>query len=441
MRSSASAESGEGTVGNPREAGSAAIGPNGRCERAVHLLFIVPEPWPTHRPDVSVLFGRELPRCGIRSDLVAGAWPAIAGAVAWGGGQAWLYELRGGAVRRSCQMALHAIAQLLRGGTGPFDAIQVRDLPLLAALALPIARLRGWRFFYWMSFPIPEASLALARERRFADGIARGLVRLFRGGIGRLMLDRIVLPRADHVFVQSDQMREALADRIPRARMTPVPMGVDLAATEAPDLAAAADPRLRGRRVLVYLGVMDRIRRIEILLEMLVSLQGQHSNVLLVMVGDTQDAEYRSWLQSRAEQLGVAELVLWTGWLPTRDAWRYVRAAEVGLSPIPRGPLLDVGSPTKPLEYLALGVPVVGNDNPEQARLLHESGGGLCVPWSADAFARGASTIMAMPKEERARMAACGRSYISERRDYRVIASGLANVYRDLVQDDDDGRA
>jgi glycosyltransferase involved in cell wall biosynthesis len=441
MSSSASDEFCEGTVGIPGEAGSAAIDPHSRRERAVHLLFIVPEPWPTHRPDVSVLFGRELPRCGIRSDLVTGAWPAIAGAAAWGGGQAWLCELRGGAARRSCQMALHAIAQLLRGGTGPFDAIQVRDLPLLAALALPIARLRGWRFFYWMSFPIPEASLALARERRFADGIARGLARLVRGGIGRLLLDRIVIPRADHVFVQSDQMREALADRIPRTRMTPVPMGVDLESTEALDLEAAEDPRLRGHRALVYLGVMDRIRRIEILLEMLVALQSQHSNVLLVMVGDTQDAEYRSWLQSRAEQLGVAEQVLWTGWLPTREAWRYVRAAEVGLSPIPRGPLLDVGSPTKPLEYLALGVPVVGNDNPDQARLLHESGGGLCVPWSADAFARAASTIMAMSKEERARMAARGKSYISERRGYRVIARGLANVYRGLVWNDGDSRA
>jgi len=406
----------------------------------VHLLFVVPEPWPTHRLDVSVLFGRELPRCGIHSELVAGAWPAFAGAVAWGGGQAWLRELRGGALRRSWQMALHAIAQLLRGGAGPLDAIQVRDLPLLAALALAIARLRGWRFFYWMSFPIPEATLARARERRFADGIALWLARLVRGGIGKLILDRIVLPRADHVFVQSDQMREALADRIPRAKMTPVPMGVDLEATEAPDLAAAEDPRLLGRRVLVYLGVMDRIRCIEILLEMLVTLRGQHPNVLLVMLGDTQDAEYRSWLRSRAEQLGVAEQVLWTGWLPTRDAWRYVRAAEVGLSPIPRGPLLDVGSPTKLVEYLALGVPVVGNDNPDQARLLHESGGGLCVPWSADAFARAASTIMAMPKEEHARMAARGKSYISERRAYRVIASGLAKVYRGLVQDDDDGR-
>ena len=441
MSSAPSSERRERTGDVPSDAGSAATGPRGQGARTVRLLFIVPEPWPTHRPDVSVLFGRELPRFGIRTDLVAGRWPAIERTPAWGGGQASLRELRGGAVRRSWQMALHAIAQMVRGGVGPFDAIQVRDLPLLAALALPIARLRGWRFFYWMSFPIPEATLTLARERRFADGMARGLARFARGAVGRLMLDSIVLPRADHVFVQSEQMREALADRVPRARMTPVPMGVDLEATGAPDLAAAEDPRLRGRRVLVYLGVMDRIRHIDILLEMLVPLRDWHPTVLLAMVGDTQDAAYRNWLRARAEKLGVADCVLWTGWLPTRDAWRYVCAAEVGLSPIPRSPLLDVGSPTKPLEYLALGVPVVGNDNPDQVRLVHESGSGLCVPWSADAFACGVSTILSMPKDERARMAARGKSYILQRRGYHVIASGLADVYRGLLRDEHDGRA
>lgn len=46
-----------------------------------------------------------------------------------------------------------------------------------------------------------------------------------------------------------------------------------------------------------------------------------------------------------------------------REGWRYARAAEVGLPPIPRGLLLDLSSPTKVPELLALGVSIVCNDN------------------------------------------------------------------------------
>ena len=56
----------------------------------------------------------------------------------------------------------------------------------------------------------------------------------------------------------------------------------------------------------------------------------------------------------QAKAAGVADHVLWTGWLPMGEGWRYVRAAEVGLSPFPRGFLLDSASPTKVPEYLAL---------------------------------------------------------------------------------------
>ena len=61
-----------------------------------------------------------------------------------------------------------------------------------------------------------------------------------------------------------------------------------------------------------------------------------------------------------------ANHVLLTGWLPQPAALGYAVRAEVGLSPIPRGTLFDVSSPTKLVEYLALGIPGVANDIPDQ---------------------------------------------------------------------------
>ncbi len=151
-----------------------------------------------------------------------------------------------------------------------------------------------------------------------------------------------------------------------------------------------------------------------------------------MLVGEAEDELQDEWLRSRAREAGVADAVLFTGWLPSQAAWGYVRAAEVGLAPYPRGSLLDSGSPTKVVEYLALGVPVVANDNPDQERVVREGGGGLCVPLTPGHFAQAAARLLADERLRRA-MAASGHAYVRAARDYRVLAQALAAKYAELL--------
>jgi len=118
--------------------------------------------------------------------------------------------------------------------------------------------------------------------------------------------------------------------------------------------------------------------------------------------------------------------------LPIEQAWRYVRAAQIGLAPIPRGPLLDCGSPTKVIEYLALGVPLVANDNPDQERIVREGGGGLCVPLTAEDFAQAVSRLLVDEPLRRA-MASSGQAYVRAARGYETLAKLVADKYADLL--------
>jgi glycosyltransferase involved in cell wall biosynthesis len=130
--------------------------------------------------------------------------------------------------------------------------------------------------------------------------------------------------------------------------------------------------------------------------------------------------------------LGVAELVVWTGWLESNMAWRYARAAEIGLSPIPRGYLLDMGSPTKALEYMALKLPVVVNDNPDQAQVIAKSGAGLCVKLESHTFAE--SVIRLLSNDVlRHKMGVEGRRYITRTRAYDSLSSAVAEKYHTLL--------
>lgn len=400
----------------------------------IRLLMATLEPFPSFRVDVAALFGKYLPRLGVMSDIVAARTPGSAGGESWGGGAPLVISTRGGRPGKVLLTFAHGAYRLLSADRNAYSAIQVRDMPLMALVGLAAARWKGLRFFYWMSYPIFEGQIQIAWERGLSSGVFWFVYPWFRGHLGRLLLYRVVMPRADHVFVQSEKMREAVGgEGIPMEKMTPVVMGVDLEQTKPELVPPSNDPRLAGRRVLVYLGAMNRNRRIDFLFEMLPFVRNEFSDVLLVLVGSAGDEPYQRWLERRAEQLGVADSILWTGFLPIREAWRYVRAAEVGLSPIPRGTILDSGSPTKCFEYMALGVPVVGNDNPDQKRALEEGEAGLCVPMTAEGFAGAVRRLLADESLRRA-MGSAGRRYVEARRGYDVLSRAVAEKYAELLK-------
>ena len=193
------------------------------------------------------------------------------------------------------------------------------------------------------------------------------------------------------------------------------------------------DQRLEGRRVILYLGTLQRIRRIDFLFEVLAHVKEAVPGVVLVLAGDSVEPSDRAWLRQRAEEAGVAEDVVWTGWLPKEEGWRLIRASEVALSPFRPSFELNSCSPTKAVEYLALGVPAVGNDQPDQARVIRESGAGHCVPYSVKAFSDAIVHLLENPEIAR-RMGARGPAYVAAHRSYEIIARELARTYARFVK-------
>lgn len=388
------------------------------------------EAWPTFRADVAVLFGKYLPRHGIQSDLLTERGTNEG---QWQGGQAKLFDVPASKPLFYIAKLVKSIRGVLALSLSDYDAVQVRDMPVIAALVLVITRWKKVPFIYWMSFPQSEGQVFRARARGPRAGL-RYWFPLIQGMIGQWLLYRVIFPRATHIFVQSEQMREDVVEYgIARDKVTPVPMGVDLEVSQTGNLLPIDDPLLQGKRVLVYLGTQDRTRQMEVLFGMLAIVRQQFPDAMLVLAGDTEDAEHGKWLRSQAELHGVADAVLWTGWQPAEVAWRYVAAAEVGLSPFPRSFLLDSASPTKAVEYMAIGLPVVANDNPDQQKILLESQAGYCVPLDATSFAQAVTNILSDPAQGRM-MGQRGKAYIAQHRGYDKLAQDVAGTYKDILK-------
>jgi len=81
---------------------------------------------------------------------------------------------------------------------------------------------------------------------------------------------------------------------------------------------------------------------------------------------------------------------------------------------------------------LALGLPVVANDIPDQRLLLEACGGGVCVPFNAAAFAQAIVGLLDNPGAaiERARRA---RPRVLALRAYDVLGHQVASALRTAV--------
>ena len=403
--------------------------------RPLSIAFIVRDPLPPLRADVLTLFGSELPRHGIHTELVGQG--GAAGGAAWEAGGMHLVGSLGSRFAGVLSPLWDALGLLRAVRRARPDCIQVRDKIASALLAWLAARLLRVPFVYWMSFPIVEGFEArrdaLASRGKGARRLALWLAHALRARAARFVAYRLVLPAADHVFVQSAAMRDWLAGQgIAPARMTAVPMGVDTALLERGAVAPSTDPRLDGRRVVLYLGRVAQSRRSDFLLDVAERLRAQLPASLLVIAGDAPSRDEMAWMRDAIAARGLRDHVLLTGWLPQHLALGYAMRAEVGLSPIPRGALFDVSSPTKLVEYLALGIPGVANDIPDQALVIEQSGAGLCVPMQADAFAAATLRLLADP----VLAAACaerGPPWVRAHRTYDILARDLALAYSRIL--------
>jgi len=413
--------------------------------RPVRILQLVPEPLPTFRADVATLFGKYLPRHGVQCHLVGKGSAAPAD----NQGFASSRRARAGARWKSELSFLWLCLRALLGANGrTHDAVQVRDMVSIGLLALLVARMKGLPMMYWLSYLMSEGRIERAQDelarlpaRRVLRRLRARLV-LAKGCAERWLLYRVLLPRADHVFVQSEAMARLVARHgVPAGRISAVPMGVDMEAVAPAGSVPTARswPGWEGRAVVAYLGTLDRARCLERVLDALVLVRRELPSARLLLIGSSPQQADVPQLLDAARARGLAEAVQVTGWLPPAQAWEYLQGAQAAISYVPRGALYDVSSPTKLLEYLALGMPCVGNDIPDQEAVLAASGAGWLAASTPQAMADALLAILRDPQAARER-AAAGPAYIEAARSYRVLGEAVAQRYRNLVGGDHAGR-
>ena len=175
---------------------------------------------------------------------------------------------------------------------------------------------------------------------------------------------------------------------------------------------------------MLYLGSLDKVRGLDFLVRSFAAVHAAVPAAKLFLVGRSIDPQDQMFLEREVTRLDLQSAVVLVGQLPQSEALEYVREADVCVSPLYPTPVLRVASPTKLIEYMAMGKAVVANDHPEQKRLIDESGGGYCVAYEERPFAQAILSLLQDP-EAAQRMGQRGRRYVIEHRAYAVIADIL----------------
>ena len=397
------------------------------------MLFLSRDTFPPNRVDVSVLFGKELVGRGYDIDWVLQAedTSTTSGLRDWYAGRVWVGPTDLGCsvtarIRKHWLGMFHDARMLVtRVRRGKYDVVQVKDKFIIAILAMLVAKLSGTKFVFWLSFPFHEEYLYKARQ----PGARYPAFYYARGEVFRWILRTLLLPYSSHVFVQSAQMKSDLLaeSRVDPSRLTPVPMGVD---AEQLDGVIPVE-RMGSDKWLVYLGALDKERNLDFLLDVVKEVSIQEPRVRLYLVGGSVSPDDEVFLLERAEGIGIRDKVVITGHIPRANALGYVAAADVCLSPYFPVSFLRSTSPTKLVEYMALGKAVVCNDHPEQRMLIENSGGGLCVQYEKAAFVE--AVLLLLENSSRAsEMGRRGREYVMKHRTYEIIAEHVDRVYGSL---------
>jgi len=307
-----------------------------------------------------------------------------------------------------------------------YDIVQVRDKFWVALVALFTMRGKQGIFCYWMSFPYAEADLYRIEAEKASFSLLYRWFYYLRGHLTLILLYKIILPKSDFVFVQSDRMLNDVAKQgISRDKMMAVPMGI--AWERLQDLPKAKDLQLKkDAKVAIYMGTMVKVRRLDFVLEAFVKVLEKEKDAVLLMVGG--EADDVAALQNIAVDLGISSSVIFTGNVDIKEAWSYVLAADICLSPFRPSPILDSTSPTKVVEYLALQKPVVVNDHPDQSQVIQESKAGVITQYTTESFAQGILALFAQPEHWQT-MGEHGMAYVKNHRNYDVIAKSVADVY------------
>ncbi len=241
------------------------------------------------------------------------------------------------------------------------------------------------------------------------------------------LLESRILKHAALIHYTSEQERDEAALLGVKAESVIVPNPVPTASgTALPGSFRAVHPELAGREIILFLSRFDRKKGLELLLPAFARVHQRIPSAALVLAGSG-DASLVDELKTQARALGIADDILWAGFLQNEAKLAAFAAAAVFVLPS-----WSENFGVAVIEAMAAGCPVVVTDQVAVHTDIAANKAGYVVPCDVEALA-GALLEMLEDQPARAIMGLNGKCLTQTHYSPAAVTAKLTAAYRSIL--------
>jgi len=238
-------------------------------------------------------------------------------------------------------------------------------------------------------------------------------------------LARTLYARASHIVTVTESQRDVIVRfGVPAARVSVVPNGVDRAFVDAGAALAGVAPAGNGRFEITYIGTIGMAHHLETLLEAAALLRDD-SRFHFRLVGE---GACRQALETQARAQGLSN-VEFCGERPRGEVPRWIAESSACAVLLRRNETFHTVVPSKLLEIMAIGRPIILGVEGEARALIERAAAGVCIePENAAQLAAAIRSLAADPARCR-QFGEAGRRFVQR----EFLRESLAQRYAELL--------
>ena len=240
---------------------------------------------------------------------------------------------------------------------------------------------------------------------------------------------------ADHCFAITQALKDEMIDRgVDGDKITLVHNGVDTSrfVPMVPNLELKAKLGYAPDDVIIgYIGSIVDYEGLDYLLQAFSKVKNSgQKNLKAIIIGDGDKLES---LMEMTKSLRLGDFVKFTGRIPHHDVENYY--SFIDIAPFPRKgiPVCEMVSPLKPFEAMAMGKAVIVSSVAAMAEFVDHGKTGLIVKKDDPKELYQALIDLYTNPELRQSLGQNARNFVVERRDWKVLASKMTDVYQQLL--------
>ncbi|MCP4445985.1 MAG: glycosyltransferase [Myxococcales bacterium] len=319
---------------------------------------------------------------------------------------------------------MHALKKTIESAVREFrpDVIHAASPVLVGLPALHVARKHKLPFVYEVRYLWENASVDRGKWKY--DSLP------YKGAKG---LETILYKKSDAIVAICEALRNEISPRIGKnTSLQVIPNGVEssLFQGKPPEQSVLDKWNLGGKTLLGYIGAFQPYEGLETLFEAMPAIAESIPNAHLMITGGGNALE--ADLHKLVEAKNLSHLITFTGRVPHEVVKDMYSVVDLMVYPRISTRTTELTTPLKPLEAMALKVPVMLSSTQAMRELVREDTGYTFTPGDTTDLARVATQALG-DADERKRRAENARKYVEEERHWPTIVEEYRSIYEGAI--------